>query len=147
MTGGIQLDEDTRFEGVSGWLAFFCVIHVFVRPIFLLIRLTVGYQNWYSIWNRGTLHGSTNFVLGAIFDIVWSCIGVTIGYAIYTLRPQSIRWAKTYLLVGVALSVVALLSGRRSGLGGIGNIVWYSYLEYSDQVRRLFPKTQGRQLL
>jgi len=148
--------SNSPYYGYSGWLAFFCVVQIFIVPVFVLISCAMDVSAL----------GSSNYNLDEF--VVLEILGLLgLGaYAVYTglklrrLRPGAVRTAKTYLVVGLLWAVLRvflallMLEGETRDAVGFEEVkglfqsiisfaIWFSYFNVSKRIKATFPETSS----
>jgi len=130
----LDLDGDSKFNGVGGWLLFFCFTLVFFRPGALIAWSLMGHAQWMPLFQQAPVAAW----VGLLTEIVWKVFGIYLGYSIYILKPKSIRWTKNYLWAEMILSLIGARV-RPWALRTIAyDIIWLLYLYNSRQVKERF---------
>jgi hypothetical protein len=99
--------QPRRLVGVRGWLLLFCLVLVIVQPIGFFVWL----QSLLEVWP--VTGRPLNLVVGLALDAL--CGAVVAGYAIWiayrlwSIRPNAVIEAKTYLFAQAALAAVSPL--------------------------------------
>lgn len=130
--------QDT-LRGVKGWLLFFCVYFSIISPILYLAQILQ--LAGISIGLMQIIQLAISFGL-----IVYAAI---IGIRLWRIRPNSLKQAKTMLIVVFCFKMIGaiLLFASSSGssqlvlraMPGIFIIfLWWYYLNYSKRVRNTY---------
>jgi len=147
-------DTNSPYYGYGGWLAFFCIVQIFIVPVIALV---------YSALDGSALgSGSDSLDLFLVIEILGllgiASFGVYAGITLRRLRPGAVKIAKTYLVVGLIwaafkLFLAAAMLGGSSGdavaaeegkgllQAIIGFAVWFSYFNVSQRIKATFPRT------
>lgn len=136
--------------GVGGWLSLFCFGLTVLAPLAAIgyfLDSTVNHPDF------------TVVVLSAVLFFGLAVYSFITGIRIWMLKPNAIRQAKIYLIVGLALSIVsvatyaattetsdaAIVTGASTFSGGVINFaIWWIYLAKSKRVRNTFKHTSLR---
>ncbi len=145
-------------EGVGGSLLFFCIALTILGPaasVFIVSELLTHIQeNW------------DGFQFGVIFRLLWGIgtLGLTVysayvGIALWTIKPNAVRTAKVFLIVGLTFASIADLAALALGesilywweptptVGTavehlVGNAiafaVWFNYFRTSKRVKATY---------
>lgn len=130
----LNLNEESRFRDVDGWLLFFCFTLVLFRPGAFVAGFLRDRAQWIPLYRASP--GAAWF--GLFSSLAWNAIGVYLGYCIYSLNPQSIRWTKNYLWAEIIFSLIGTRV-RPWALRSIAfDTAWLLYLYNSRQVKAVF---------
>ncbi len=128
---------ESRFSGVDGWLLFFCFTLILFRPGAVVAGFLLHHAQWAPLHRASP--GAAWF--GLFSSVAWTAIGVYLGYCIYALKPQSIRWTKKYLCAEVIFSLIGARVGPWALRTIVFDAIWLLYLYNSQQVKVLFAET------
>lgn len=148
---------DFRYRGVGGWLMFFVVTLILIRPLTLCAALGQYEKAW------GPHYGAYPFL--KVVRIINLIVGIgAMGFSIYAgvgllrIRANAVQMAKSYLVVSaIALVLVEpllLLAGLPEGAnaailqalpvdlikGLVYPTVWYLYLSNSKRVATTYAR-------
>jgi hypothetical protein len=147
---GVKWRSQERKPAPGGWLAFFCILQIFVQPIVLLVSCAVDAS---AFGYNSDLDSFLNLeILGRVGIGVF---GVIAGIQLWRLRPGAVRVAKAYLVTTLAWSILeaVLAFGMLEGsyqeavrtqeiLEVVGTlipfVIWFSYFSVSKRVKATF---------
>lgn len=110
-----HLAEESRLEGVGGWLAFFCVLLIIMTPVFTVAPMAGEWYQWQPVLEKfPTL--KTAFFSEMFFLLAIVAYGFVTGLMIWQGRDDGKQLAERYLkvrigvVVGTDLLIVWVLS-------------------------------------
>jgi hypothetical protein len=125
--------ELLRLKGVSGWLMFFCIAMMVLRPIMTISAMQKG----------------TNIVF-ALKNCMLMLFSITTGFMILTVKPSALTWLKWFFAVYAVLIVLEFALFLSLGLTAAGWLllmrgivfltVWVVYFQVSRRVRATFGR-------
>src|SRR5437879_77017 len=103
----LQPGPDLPYRGYGGWLAFFCIVQIFVVPLFALISGAA------TLMQSGQISGRYPVLLALVVvelvgDIAVVGFGVYAGITLRRLQRGAVGIAKVYLLTGLVWAVFGL---------------------------------------
>ncbi len=147
-------DVDNQYYGIKGWLLFFCIISVIIRPIFSYNTIISEIQ---SIPFLEVYYSSyvPLVILEIIIIIVLSIYRFIIGILLWTKHQKAVYYVKKNLIIELVVIIILniiLLAGvpdeaqRYIVPGLIGNtfgsvllfVIWYNYFNKSKRVKSTF---------
>jgi hypothetical protein len=148
--------SDSPYYGYGGWLAFFCVIQIFIAPILTIFSLAQSVLVISQSAYRYPVPGSMLFGSGLTLLVVG--FGVDAGLRLRRVQPGAVRNVKLFLLFALVVSFLGValpfLEGNfhsrvtqflmiRAIVGFIGTLfafgIWYTYFNVSKRVKATFP--------
>ena len=99
--------KDSPLYGYGGWLAFFCIVQIFVAPLFALITGAISLSQVGEVSDRYPSLLALTFV-ELIGDIGVVIFGVVAGLKLRRLQPGAVRLAKGYLITRLVWAVLTL---------------------------------------
>jgi hypothetical protein len=141
---------NSPYYGWGGWLAFFCIVQIFVQP---LIAIGFGAEDASAFGIDSTVD---SFLSLEILGLVGMCVfGIIAGIQLWRLRPGAVGVAKAYLLTALVWSILkAFLAfgmlegqfqdavGAQEIKGVVGTlipfVIWFSYFNVSKRVKATF---------
>jgi Protein of unknown function (DUF2569) len=154
----LELAKDSPYYGYGGWLVFFCIVVIFVAPLFALISGAVAFSQVGEVADRYPSLLALTFVelIGGIGVVIF---GVVAGLKLRRLQRGAVGLAKGYL---IARLVWAVLTLGLPAMGGdlpsevtevmmieavkglvqaiIGFAIWFSYFNVSKRIKATFPE-------
>jgi hypothetical protein len=147
---------DSPYYGYGGWLAFFCVVHIFIGPLFALISGAVSLSQVGEVSDRYPSLLALTFV-ELIGDIGAVCFGVFAGLRLRRLQRGAVGFAKGYLIARLVWAVLKLGLPAMGGdlpsqvteammIGAVKGLVqtvfafaiWFSYFNASKRIKATF---------
>ena len=128
--------QEIKYKRVGGWLLFFVLTLTIFSPIATIVQYIL-------------LPGELT-IIGLIVTFSITCFGIYAGVALWKIRSNAIKIAKSYLFVLLGYSIlIGLLSFVDASLAGghesirllIYFIIWYSYLTKSKRVAATYRKS------
>ena len=145
-----QAGVNSPYYGWGGWLAFFCIVQIFVQP---LIAIGFCVEDASAI---GIDSSVDSFLVVEILGLVgMGVFGIIAGIQLWRLRPGAVGIAKAYLVTALVWSILkavlafGMLEGRfqeavgaEEMKGVVGTLVpfviWFSYFNVSKRVKATF---------
>lgn len=142
----------TKYKGVGGWLLFFCLCLTLFAPLGTMAAFVAGFDELSR--HFGQYPGLRSaMVIDVIVRIGLVCFSVWAGIALWTIRPNAVDIAKSYLIAVLIFAFFEsfLLFSTVAGLPFdfsesmkemippyIGFHIWYSYLKNSKRVKATY---------
>lgn len=141
---------NSPYYGWGGWLAFFCIVQIFVQPL-IAIGFCVEDASAFGIDSS-----VDSFLVVEILGLVGMAVfGIIAGIQLWRLRPGAVGIAKAYLVTALVWSILkAVLAfgmlegqyqdavGAQEIKGVVGTlipfVVWFSYFNVSKRVKATF---------
>jgi uncharacterized membrane protein len=141
---------NSPYCGWGGWLAFFCIVQIFVQPIIILVFCA---EDASAFGNSPDLNSFLTLeILGTLGGGVF---GVIAGIQVWRLRRGAVRVVKAYLVTALVWSILkAILAftvledpyrvvvGVAEIKGVLGTlipfVIWFSYFNVSKRVKVTF---------
>lgn len=148
--------EYARYKGVRGWLLFFCISLTILSPLGNSIL-------WVKAFNEVSQHLSkfpglrATFGIDGLLTILIIAFSIYAGISLWTVRPNAVKIAKSYLLAYVVIVTIESfflpfmaglpteLNGEiiKEGFKGAGRAylffsIWNSYLNKSKRVKATY---------
>jgi Protein of unknown function (DUF2569) len=141
---------NSPYYGWGGWLAFFCIVQIFVQPL-IAIGFCVEDASAFGIDSR-----VDSFLVLEILGLVgMGVFGIITGIQLWRLRRGAVGIAKAYLVTALVWSILkavlafGMLEGRfqeavgaeeMKGVVGtlIPFVIWFSYFSVSKRVKATF---------
>ncbi len=138
------------YYGWGGWLAFFCIVQIFLQPIILLVLCIADA----SVFGQDSnLDGFLVIEIAGMLGM--AVFGIIAGVRLWRIRPRAVSVAKAYLVTALAWSVLkailsfAMLEGRyqdavgaQEAQGVVFTIVpfaiWFTYFNVSKRVKATY---------
>jgi len=134
----MAMDIESVLGKADGPLRLMCFWLGFLRPLSAMTGLIMLFVSQPTV-SKSTLNMGHFFWTMTILNALWQFIGVCPALLIYIYRPDGLRWGKVYLLADVIISCI--LPTLHFSLWGIGlPLACYLYLQYSEDVQRLFAE-------
>ena len=141
-------------EKVGGWLWFFCFSQIVLSPVITLYNVINAHSNIdYQFTPVSVIYWAWT---ETIFNLIICGLGVYVGFSIYKIKENAIRYAQYFLIIGLGYKFISAFLPNLFGLPDIViNIVnketikeitrgiftfifWYAYFIKSDRVKRTF---------
>jgi hypothetical protein len=141
---------NSPYYGWGGWLALFCIVQIFIQPLFLLVLCAEDVSAF------GYNSSVDDFLVLEILGMLgMGVFGVIAGIRLWRLRPGAVGIAKAYLVTALVWSILkavlayAMLEGRYQEAVGTQEIkgvlgtlipflIWFSYFNVSKRVKATF---------
>jgi uncharacterized membrane protein YhaH (DUF805 family) len=144
-------NPNSPYYGYGGWLAFFCIVQIFIVPVIAVVYCALDV----SALGSGSDSLDRFLVIEILGLLGIAAFGVYAGITLRRLRPGAVKIAKTYLVVGLAwaalkLVLAAAMLGGSTGVAVaaeegkgllqaiIGFAIWFSYFKVSKRVKSTF---------
>ena len=143
--------SDVKKEKIRGWLVFF----MFAIGLGSLIAI---FRNLFSLsfsdydLGQGYAMQMFGFISEVFLQVGMFTLAIYAIISLFRYKPNAVALAKIYLIVVFATNLLGLLSGELEShgtgfdsvyntvVGLIWGIIWFIYLDRSEQVKTLFPK-------
>lgn len=160
----VSAQIEPKHEGVRGWLLLFCLTLIIFNPLKFFNTL-IETASLYSALLQPLF---TVVIVEILVSVGLMCLGLYAGYALWTIKHNAVKIAKTYLLALLifsaidflllfnlleALRVSMYMAGlaqdfnriRREGIEEtIGALIyvslWYTYLNNSKRVKATYTE-------
>jgi len=106
---------DFRYKGVGGWLLFFIVTLVLLKPLFQCAALLESRSQWGRLYDAYPGVRIVNSINQAI-SVALACISIFAGLGLLRIWPQAVRVAKVYLGVLALGTILSLFLPLYAGL-------------------------------
>jgi hypothetical protein len=148
-------EQITRYTSVGGWLLLFCLGLTIFSPLLTIFNLVTTYEQTYQFFDQYPGFQTIYYVDGFLSTILM-LLSIRAGIALWGIKPGAVQTAKTYLLLFLGYTVVAIFLPFMAGLpssvndamipevvkGAIKSVVyvaiWYSYLNVSKRVHATY---------
>jgi hypothetical protein len=149
---------ESPYYGYGGWLAFFCIVQIFIGPLLALITGAISLSQIGDVADRYPSLLAVIFV-EVIGDVGLVTFGVVAGLKLRRLQRGAVGFAKGYLIARLVWAVLALgLPAMGSDLPSsvmeammiaavkelvqtlIGFAIWFSYFNVSKRIKATFPE-------
>lgn len=141
---------NSPYYGWGGWLAFFCIVQIFIQPIILLVL---------SIADASVFGQDSSLDVFLVIEIAGmlglAVFGVIAGVNLWRIRPGAVRVAKAYLVAALVWSVLkavlayAMLEGHYQEAVGaqevqgvvftiVPFVIWFTYFNVSKRVKATY---------
>jgi Protein of unknown function (DUF2569) len=146
--GAAAGSTERKYQGVRGWLLFFCITLTIGVPIgaFLANSQTAGSLSQYFTRVPHLREFCTTLY---VLNFALALYGVIVGVMLWRVRPGAVAAVKLFLWCVLIFSIGVMFLPAVFGLpvgtvfvkpGGIGYfLVWYFYLKKSKRVKATFP--------
>jgi hypothetical protein len=151
-------NKEKQYQGFGGWLAFFCVMQVFVAPIVTLgLTFVTLFGDGFSRLVEQYPGVGLAVFLGSAGDVALAVFGIYAGVGLVGLRTGAVRIAKRYLVGRLLWALAALAfpyladapreivsAMSMETLKGLLRTlfvfaIWYSYFNVSKRIKQTFP--------
>ncbi|MBZ5668701.1 MAG: DUF2569 domain-containing protein [Acidobacteriia bacterium] len=147
----------TELQGVGGWLLLFCVLVTIIGPAVAVFSYSAEFARILESWDGfGTV--ATFHLVVDVAGLGLTAFAVYAGMALWTIRPNAVRTAKSFLIVGFAFRAItelACLSLGTSDLfwvpaptvestvgdevrNAISFVIWFTYFKESKRVKATY---------
>jgi len=155
--GGHIKNIDERYNGVAGWLLFFCISLTVIGPLVTLWSLVEAYSDSSQYFNQfpGLLAIT---VIDTLLSLGVMGLSVYAGIGLWRIRLGAVQMAKRYLLCFLGYHAVTAFLPFMAGLPSAANeamaaqvakdafrgivyvSIWYSFLNKSLRVRATYKE-------
>jgi hypothetical protein len=156
MSSGDAVTQETRLQGIRGWLVVLCLYLTVIVPLLALLGLLGA---WQAAARSPNLQNA--LVYEAVLELALAGFALYAGVMLFQQRPNAAAIAKIYFITMLTLGVLGLgivllgavlqfsdqaLANQLRGpavVAGLRQIVlsvaWLLYLERSRRVRATYP--------
>jgi len=140
---------------VGGWLLLFCLSLTIFSPLLTIIMLLISYSEVSQYFYRfpGLMHIT---VIDTVLSLALTIFSIYAGIALWSIKRNAVRIAKTYLLVFLGYVIVAVFLPFLADLPSAANevmiaeglkgafrsfiyfFIWFSYLNKSKRVKATY---------
>ena len=138
-----QIDYPDPNEHIHGWLGF------------LLFSMGLGglFSAIYPIFTYNVEEYGSHFLAltDVFFGVMLLALAIYSIYAFLKKKPNAVYLTKVYIIAVFVSNIIVLLSGEfeETGIGSmprlirslIWSIIWFLYLNFSEQVKNIIPKS------
>lgn len=150
--GSNDIEVETKYKGVGGWLRLLCFIFTVCTPLLTLYALSASYKESHLYFNR--FPGlQAIFYIDSFLCAILIILSIRAGIALWRIKPRAVKIAKNYLLFYLVFSIIEIFLPFFAGLPqqvneamipmvlkvAVQSItffgIWYSYLSFSKRVK------------
>jgi len=144
-------------RGVGGWLLLFCVMETIVSPAFCVFFLSSDLARILADWSAFQLVPTFRLV-SDVGGFGLTAFSIYVGVALWSVKPNAVRFAKALLIVQFAYTVVGEVAGLCLGTSllfwepapnmgttivdlvgnGAGFAIWFTYFRESKRVKATY---------
>jgi hypothetical protein len=130
-----------RYQGVRGWLRFFCITLTVFFPLSIIAAL--GRITTSDMWHDFR----PGFVIAEVLCFTLAGFPIYVGVCLWRVRQRAVRKARIFLwcvfVINVVIALLAFASGSLDDgakiLASVGYpLVWLAYLSSSKRVKATF---------
>jgi hypothetical protein len=149
--------REAELRGVGGWLLLFCVLLTIIGPavsVFLYsAELARIQENWGGFQAIPTFH-----LIVDVAGLALTAFAVYAGIALWAIKPNAVRTAKTFLIAAFAFNTITDLASLSLGTSvlfwaptptvgstvtdlatnAISFVIWFTYLKESERVKATY---------
>ncbi len=154
--------EEPQNQSVGGFLLLYCILLTLLNPFMSAVNLVDNFRKASSDFGDYVEGLMGFFVINFLVRLLLVVYSIHAGMALWTVRPNAVQTAKTYLvvfLIGLAIAVVSLfavpdwqneediyalvpMALREVGFSLMFFAVGWLYLSKSKRVRALYGETE-----
>lgn len=148
-------EHSDKYNGVGGWLLLLCIVLTIASPLRTLYNLVSSYNELSPAFDL--FPGIQNlFYIDLILSVFITVLSIRAGIALWRIKPNAVKTAKTYFWFFLGYSVIAAFLPFTAGLPSVANEamipevikimiqsliyfgVWYGYLSLSKRVQATY---------
>jgi hypothetical protein len=146
-----------ELQGVGGWLLLFCVLVTIVGPAITVFSYSAEFARILEDWD-GFRTVPTFHLVTDVGGLGLTAFAVYTGIALWTIKPNAVRTAKTLLIVGFAYNAITELACLSLGTSvlfwaptptvestvgdevtnAISFVIWFTYFKESKRVKATY---------